>query len=116
MKPLPSVVSASAPASPDWDCDLELSPFLPRLFVAVLVTAAENLARPLTGSFIFRFMFIHEFCLHVCMSTACIPGAHGGQKALYPPGAGVTNGCEPPCGCWETNLGPPEKVTSVLSI
>ena len=21
----------------------------------------------------------------------------------------ITNGCEPPCGCWELNSGPPEE-------
>ena len=25
------------------------------------------------------------------------------------PGAGVTDSCEPPCGCWELNLGPLEE-------
>ena len=27
------------------------------------------------------------------------------KKVLTPPGTGVRNGCEPPCGCWDLNLG-----------
>lgn len=27
------------------------------------------------------------------------------KEGIRSPGAGVTEGCEPPCGCWEQNLG-----------
>ena len=26
------------------------------------------------------------------------------EEGIESPGAGVKNGCEPPCGCWELNL------------
>ena len=42
------------------------------------------------------------------------------EEGIGSPGAGVTNGCEPPCGCWESNLGPPGEqpvlLTAVLSL
>jgi hypothetical protein len=27
------------------------------------------------------------------------------EEKVRCPGTGVTDGCEPPCGCWESNLG-----------
>lgn len=44
------------------------------------------------------------FCIHVCLYTICIPGAHGGQK-----GTGVRDGYELPCGCCDSNSGPLEE-------
>jgi hypothetical protein len=38
--------------------------------------------------------------LPACM---CVPGALRGQKRTSGP-LGVTDDCEPPCGCWESNL------------
>jgi hypothetical protein len=33
--------------------------------------------------------------------------AHGSQKkSVGSPGTGVTDGCKPPCGFWELNVGP----------
>jgi hypothetical protein len=44
------------------------------------------------------------FCLHIHMCPTCLPRAQEGQKR-YPTedtgslATGVTDGCEPPCGC-----------------
>ena len=27
----------------------------------------------------------------------------------------ITDGCEPPCGCWESNSGPPEEQSVLLT-
>ena len=35
--------------------------------------------------------------------------------ALRSPGTGVTDGCEPPCGCWELNPGPIEEKPVLLA-
>lgn len=36
------------------------------------------------------------------MFTACVPGVQGVQKGgMEFSGTGVTDDCEPPCGCWE---------------
>ena len=43
------------------------------------------------------------FCLHVCLCTTYMLGAHGGQKQVSDP-----MGLEletTPCGCWEVNPG-----------
>jgi len=42
-----------------------------------------------------EYMYLHQF----------MPGAPGVRS----PGAGVTDGCESPCGCWETNPSPLEE-------
>lgn len=43
----------------------------------------------------------------LCMCTLCVPGAQEGQKRTsITPGTGVTDGCEPPYGYWESNVGP----------
>lgn len=42
----------------------------------------------------------------VCMSVHQAPGALGSQKSFGSPGIGVTDYCEPPCGCWGLNPGP----------
>ena len=37
------------------------------------------------------------------------------EKATEFPGTGVTDGCEPTCGCWELNLGPLKEQPVLLS-
>ena len=49
-------------------------------------------------------------CLHACLCTMYAPGAHRVQKeGVRSPGTGITDGCEPPHGCWKLNLGPLEE-------
>lgn len=41
------------------------------------------------------------------MCIMCIPGAHADEKVVSDlPGAGVTDGGESQCGCWELSVGP----------
>ena len=53
------------------------------------------------------FYFVSTGELPACMSvhnSYAVPGeARKGRRA---PRIGATDGCEPPCGCWEPNLGP----------
>lgn len=48
---------------------------------------------------IYYFVCILMFCLHLC---------------LYE-GVGITDSCEPPCGYWELNQGPPEEQPVLLT-
>ena len=43
------------------------------------------------------------------VSLACVPKS---QKRASDP---ITDGCEPPCGCWELNLGPLEEQSVFLT-
>ena len=36
-------------------------------------------------------------------------------ESVTSPGTGVTDGCEPPCMCWELNLGPLEEQSVLLT-
>lgn len=47
-----------------------------------------------------------DVCLSVHhMCAWCLPRPESGVRC---PKTGVTDGCEPSCVCWESNLGPPE--------
>lgn len=60
----------------------------------------------LTFSLKLRFIScVQVFCQHVCLCT-------GG---LQIPRTEVTDTCEVPCGCWESNLGPLEEQTMIFS-
>ena len=48
---------------------------------------------------LFFFILIFNMCEHV---NPCAVAEEGVEF----PGAGVTDSCELPCGCWESNLGP----------
>lgn len=49
------------------------------------------------------FYFKDLCCVYVfCLHAWCPWGSEGGIRA---PGTGVTDGCEPPRGCWELDLG-----------
>lgn len=37
-------------------------------------------------------------CIHACLVHS--------EEDMVSPGAGVTGGCESPCGCWVLKLGP----------
>jgi hypothetical protein len=51
------------------------------------------------------------FCLHVCLCTMYL---YRPEENIGPPESGVTDSCEPPCGCWESNLDPLEKTAKAL--
>ena len=44
------------------------------------------------------------YVCHVCAWCSQRP-----EEGVRSPTTAVTDGCEPPCGYWELNLGPPEK-------
>lgn len=37
------------------------------------------------------------------------------EEVIRFPGKGVKDGCTPPCGCWESNMGPQEEQPVFLS-
>lgn len=45
--------------------------------------------------------------LYLC--TTCMSGPEGPEEGFRSAGAGVTESCVPPCGCWELNLDPLEE-------
>jgi hypothetical protein len=45
------------------------------------------------------------------MSTLSLPQTHQ-KRALDP----IVDGCEPPCDCWELNLGPLEEQSVLLTV
>jgi hypothetical protein len=53
----------------------------------------------------FRDLFISYMWVHCCSLQTYQ------QRALDP----ITDGCEPPCGCWELNLGPLEEQSVLLT-
>lgn len=69
--------------------------------------------------FIFIVNFICLGVLPACMSVfRCLPSAHRGQRGVYSPGSGVTDGCELPwdgCECWEPHPGTLERQQALLT-
>ena len=65
-------------------------------------------------------MYIHITCMSVLpacgLCIICVPGAHGSQKKVRIPGIGITDGCEPPAGCWEHSPGRLPKQQVLLSL
>lgn len=52
---------------------------------------------------LFLMLCMWVFYLRVYMYTICMCGCHGGLKRVSSPlGLELTNGCEPPGGCWES--------------
>lgn len=66
---------------------------------------------------IFLFaLCIWVFGLQVCLWPTCMFGAHRDQdRCVRTPGTLVTGGCELPCDCLESNLGPLERASRVLN-
>ena len=48
------------------------------------------------------------------MYITCIPGTQ--EKGFGSSGTGVTDGCESPCGSWESNLDPLEEQLVLLTV
>lgn len=46
------------------------------------------------------------FCLDVCICALCMECPQRLEEGIGSSGTGVTDGCWPPCGCWERNLCP----------
>ena len=47
-------------------------------------------------------------CQHACLYTTCVSSTHKGYRRALDllEVSKVTDGCEPPCGCWELSPGP----------
>jgi hypothetical protein len=62
------------------------------------------------GDRISSFLFSERFIYYVySVLSACVPADQ--KKAPDP----ITDGYEPPCGCWELNSGPLEEQTVLLT-
>ena len=65
----------------------------------------------LSGSLLYCIPFhalysaLSYLCFHLCTMCADVTS----------PGTEVTDGCEPPGGCWESNLGPLEEQSVLLT-
>lgn len=60
-----------------------------------------------TYLFIYLF-YTWVFCMHVylCMHQVHYCWPWSSEKDMRPPGTGVMDDHKPPCGCWESKLGP----------
>lgn len=61
---------------------------------------------PKSLAFFFLIIFILRvwmFCLHVCLSTTCVPAICRGQKRCGSPGTRIADNYDPLCKCWEAN-------------
>lgn len=58
-------------------------------------------------NFLFIFLSVLVFCLHVCLCTDCVPDFLWDQKRPSDPWDGVPDRCEPPS--WSLNPGPLEE-------
>jgi len=79
---------------------------LPLLFLHCVFLLLDTAVLYLPGSSLPQFhSFLKIFTYLRCMDalSACTPA---GQKRASDP---ITDGCEPPCGCWELNSGPLEE-------
>ena len=54
-------------------------------------------------------------CIHDSMSTCLRAPMEASRERQIPPGNGLTDGCELPCGCWELNPGPLEDQPVLLT-
>jgi hypothetical protein len=58
---------------------------------------------------ILKLFFLDLFILYIWVQCCCLQ-TH--QKRAWDP---ITDGCEPPCGCWELNSGPLEEPSVLLT-
>ena len=56
-----------------------------------------------------RFALVYFILFNVCEYTVAV--FRHTRRASDP----ITNGCEPPCGCWELNSGPLEEQSVLLT-
>ena len=59
-------------------------------------------------------MDILPACMYMC-HVHVVPMEARDGGSVRSPGTGVIDGCEPPCGCWESNLGPLEEQQMLLT-
>lgn len=51
-------------------------------------------------------MYINNFAAFISVDFICAASMEASRERQIPPGNGLTDGCELPCGCWELNSGP----------
>jgi len=86
---------------------LSLSFFLPSFLSFFLSSFLPSF---LPSFLFFQNLFIYLFTYYVYSVLLTYMPTH--QKAAPDP---ITDGCEPPCGCWELNLGPLEEQSVLLT-
>ena len=64
----------------------------------------------LTVSFIYLIIFKKIYLFILCMWVHCSCLQTHQKRALDP----MTDGCEPPCGCWDLNSGPSQEQSVLL--
>jgi len=68
--------------------------------------------------FMHFFSYVYEcFYLYVCMHVhpVCAWCLRRSEEGIRSPGTGDKEGCEPPCGFWELNLGPLQEQQVLLT-
>ena len=70
-----------------------------------------KLAKLFLGFFFFNVCMFH---LHVYVRAPHPLVPEEPEEGIGSPGTGVTDGCEPPCGCWEQSSCPLEEQQMVL--
>jgi hypothetical protein len=58
--------------------------------------------------FLFKDLFI--YCMYVCKYTVAVFTHSRRERQIS-----FTDGCEPPCGCWDLNSGPSEEQSVLLT-
>lgn len=56
------------------------------------------------------------FGLHICLFTICMQKPTEVRRGMRSAGTGVTNGCEPQYGCWESSPGSLEEQLVLLTL
>ena len=64
---------------------------------------------PFSFSFFLICLFIYLFIYYMKVHCSCLQTLQKRESDL------VTDGCEPPCGCWELNSGPLEEQSVLLT-
>ena len=79
----------------------------------------KNKKKPKKNSFTFKSIFIllcvWLFCLRVRLCTTCVECPRRQEEGVQSPGTAVTDGDEPPRGCWEPNQGLLEQLMLVAT-
>lgn len=82
--------------------------------ITLKLSFSSFLLRCLTWNY--DFFFFYYFCvyryftyMYVYLSTTCMQWPQRPVEGTGSHGTEVTDGCKPPCGYWDLNLGPPQK-------
>lgn len=70
---------------------------------------------PFSRPYAFSFHFVCIVYMHVCVWTIYVQCPQTTEVGISPHGAVITDVCEPPCRCWELNLGSLGRVTREIN-